>query len=279
MALDARKNFAYSTVLTAPSPATSGTSLVVQSGDGAKFAAASFNAIVWPTGAQPTTSNAEIVRVTAISTDTFTITRTQESTSARTIIVGDQIAGGFTSKALTDIENYLTGVSAPTFLTPALGTPASGVMTNVTGLPNAGLATGAGQPGGAWTTFTPSLVNVSGGTLNFAKYTQVGKTIHFRIKYTMAGAGVAAGVTFTPPATLNSDYAGADVIEGVVSSYDISALTGYSGVIKVISTTSLEARTTHTDGPRANYEAMSTTNPITWAVNDVLTINGTYEAA
>src|SRR6266513_2196391 len=101
---DAHKNFAYSTVLTAPSPASSGTSLVVQSGDGTKFPAVSFNATVWPAGAQPLTTNAEIVRVTAISTDTFTITRTQESTSARSIIVGDQIAQTIT---VATLEQYI----------------------------------------------------------------------------------------------------------------------------------------------------------------------------
>jgi hypothetical protein len=44
------------------------------------------------------------VRVTNRSTDTLTITRTQEGTSARTIIVNDQIAASITNKTLTDIE-------------------------------------------------------------------------------------------------------------------------------------------------------------------------------
>lgn len=101
---DAHKNFAASLVATAPSPASSGTSLVVTTGEGTKFPAVPFNAVIWPTGALPTTANAEIVRVTAISTDTFTITRTQESTSARTVVVGDQIAASLTAKTLTDVE-------------------------------------------------------------------------------------------------------------------------------------------------------------------------------
>lgn len=90
------KNFAYSTVLTAPSPASSGTSLVVQSGDGAKFPTEPFLATAWPIGVQPTTTNAEIILVSSISTDTFTIVRAQESSSARTVIVGDQIAATLT---------------------------------------------------------------------------------------------------------------------------------------------------------------------------------------
>src|SRR5206468_8081 len=71
----------------------------------AKFpSSGSFNATIWPVSTQPTTANAEIVRVTAISTDTFTITRAQEGTSARTVVVGDQIADTVTAKTLTDVE-------------------------------------------------------------------------------------------------------------------------------------------------------------------------------
>ena len=103
MALDAIKNLAYSTVATAPSPASSGTSLVVAAGEGTRFPAVSFNAIIWPSGAVPTPANAEIVRVTNIATDTFTITRTQESTSARTVVIGDQIAAIISKKWLDDL--------------------------------------------------------------------------------------------------------------------------------------------------------------------------------
>lgn len=103
---DAHKNFAYSTVATAPSPATSGTSLVVAGGTGALFPAVPFNATIWPTAANALSTNSEIVRVTAISTDTLTITRQQESTSARTVVVGDQIAATVTNKTLTDVESF-----------------------------------------------------------------------------------------------------------------------------------------------------------------------------
>lgn len=110
--MDAHKNFAYSTVATAPSPATSGTSLVVASGGGALFPAVPFNATIWPTAAQPTSTTAEIVRVTGISTDTLTITRAQESTSARTVVVGDQIAATVTVKTLTDLEAANNAITA-----------------------------------------------------------------------------------------------------------------------------------------------------------------------
>lgn len=106
MAYDGLTNFPLSTVATAPSPASSGTSLVVAAGQGALFPAAPFNIVIWPVNTQPTSTNAEIARVTAVSTDTLTITRAQEGTSARTVIVGDQVMLGVTKKILTDLQNY-----------------------------------------------------------------------------------------------------------------------------------------------------------------------------
>ncbi len=102
---DAHTNLATSLVVTAPSPATSGTSLTVTSGQGAWFPAVPFNATVGPDGIVLTPSNAEIVRVTARSTDTFTIVRAQESSSARTIVVGDRFTATVTVKTLTDVED------------------------------------------------------------------------------------------------------------------------------------------------------------------------------
>jgi hypothetical protein len=104
---DPHKNFAYSLVATAPSPAGSGTSLVVTATEGALFPAVPFNATVWPTATQPLSSNAEIVTVTAVATDTLTIVRQAEGTAARTIVVGDQIAATITQTTLNDIEGPL----------------------------------------------------------------------------------------------------------------------------------------------------------------------------
>jgi hypothetical protein len=108
---DAHKNLVVTTVATAPSPATSGTSLVVSSGDGAKFPAVPFNATISPTPAGLSqvqiANNSEIVRVTARSTDTLTITRAQEGTSARTVVVGDVVVVASTVKIFTDIETAI----------------------------------------------------------------------------------------------------------------------------------------------------------------------------
>lgn len=103
--MDAVANFALSSVAVAPSPALSGTSLTVAAGGALLFPATPFNAVVWPAGAKPSSANAEIVRVTNISGSVFTITRQQESTAARKILVGDQIAQNVTAFLLNQLAS------------------------------------------------------------------------------------------------------------------------------------------------------------------------------
>ena len=100
---DTHKNLAISAVVTPPSPATSGTSLTVTSGQGGRFSAG-MNATICPAGTTPDPSNSEIVRITAVSTDTLTITRAQESSTARTVVATDVIFAGPSAKTLTDVE-------------------------------------------------------------------------------------------------------------------------------------------------------------------------------
>jgi hypothetical protein len=111
MAFDAHKNFAITSIAVAPSPPTTGTSLTVTAGDGAIFPAVPFNASVMPAGVRPTPATAEVVRVTARSGDVFTLTRAQESSTARAIVVGDVIAATITAKTLQDVEGVLTNVA------------------------------------------------------------------------------------------------------------------------------------------------------------------------
>lgn len=100
--MNPHKNLAYATVGTAPTPAASGTTLALTSGHGARMPAVPFEAAVWPAGAQPDPSNAEIVKVTDLATDAATIVRAQGGTSARTIVAGDQFAAAITEKDLRE---------------------------------------------------------------------------------------------------------------------------------------------------------------------------------
>jgi len=113
---DSHKNFAVSTVATAPSPAASGASLTVQTGDGARYPTPPFNVTIWPTGVNPTAANAEIARCTGVAGDVLTLTRAQEGSAARSVVVGDQVAATITAQTLTDAETQQNVASADTTL-------------------------------------------------------------------------------------------------------------------------------------------------------------------
>ena len=183
--MDALKNFSYSLVATAPSPATSGTSLVVTAGQGSYFPATPFDATIWPSGAQPTNTNAEIVRVTNVSTDTFTITRAQYGTTAQSITVGYQIAQTVDANLLSQLAplsgaTFTGEVVAPDFKVSGLtgATAATRYVGGTTnGAPTSGtfavgdfivdqtatiwVCTTAGTPGTWWSLIEAHMVSRS----------------------------------------------------------------------------------------------------------------------
>lgn len=126
MSFDIHSLQATSLIVTAPSPAMSGTSLTVTASTGTIFGSLQ-NAVVCPPGVQPTLTNSEVIRITNISTDTFTITRAQEGSSAISIGVGYQIFNAVTPKVLTDIETIVTTGNANTV---------NNIAASVTATPN-----------------------------------------------------------------------------------------------------------------------------------------------
>lgn len=122
MALDPVKNFAKVTVSTGYSVAA--TTVVLSSGDGAKLPQPStdgaFN-LVWYNAsdyADPADDlNVEIVRVTARTSDTLTVTRAQEGTSAtakNTAGKTYQMILAMTKKMIDDIGSALFQTEVPT---------------------------------------------------------------------------------------------------------------------------------------------------------------------
>ncbi len=109
MSVDNAKNFAKVTVSTGYD--ASATSIVLSSGDGAKLPTVPFNVVWWNSTdyADPSDDpNVEIVRVTARTTDTLTVSRAQEGTSASTKNTSGKtykMIAGLTAKVInTDLQ-------------------------------------------------------------------------------------------------------------------------------------------------------------------------------
>jgi hypothetical protein len=110
--LDSVANFVQVQASTGYSSAA--TSIALQSGQGSKLPAAPFNLIWWNSTDYPNPANdpnVEIARVTAISGDTITITRAQESTTATSKNTAGKtysLVLGITAKMITDIGTALS---------------------------------------------------------------------------------------------------------------------------------------------------------------------------
>lgn len=117
MALDPRVNFGKVTVSTGYD--ASAVSIVLSSGEGAKLPSThNYNLVWWNSTdySDPTDDpNAEIVRVTARTTDTLTVTRGQESITASTKNTASKtyrMVLAITKKMIDDIESQGADISA-----------------------------------------------------------------------------------------------------------------------------------------------------------------------
>ncbi len=89
-----RKNLAAGVIATAPSPATTGTSIVLEGGYGVTMPAVPFYITTTPPGQLSTMGNSEIMLVTALTSETLTVVRGQKGTTAQPIAAGWPIANG-----------------------------------------------------------------------------------------------------------------------------------------------------------------------------------------
>lgn len=195
--------------------------------------------------------------------------------------------------------------TSPTLTTPNLGTPSAVVLTNATGLPTAGIldanvtgakissgATGvgnanllttAGDIGGAWLAYTPTFVSITvgaGGTVSGA-YTKIGKTIHFWAYFKFGTGSAVGGASVSLPITSVSPVSANKPI-GTVTYFDNSAGSVYDGPLLHTNTTTALLRTHVITAAAVTYlrsDGISSTTPITWATDDTIILQGTYDAA
>lgn len=146
-------NFASSTLSVGVN--NTATSIVVASGQGARFPAPGAGEYFYVT-LEDASLNREIVKVTARSSDTFTVVRGQDNTTARSWVAGDVVALRFNAAAIDDVLNEVVNKVSKTSSTGSAVLPA-GTDAQRDGSPVAGyirfnttLGTFEGYDGSAW---------------------------------------------------------------------------------------------------------------------------------
>lgn len=132
--------------------------------------------------------------------------------------------------------------------------------------------------GAAWTSYTPTLTNVTLGNGTLAgRYARVGKFIYFTIVLTFGNSTSFTGQpNLTLPVTAVSASQG---LAGQSLHLLDSGTALYFGILNKTSTTTIVLEAIGTASTYASVTAVSATIPFTWTTNDTVYIGGSYEAA
>lgn len=128
----------------------------------------------------------------------------------------------------------------------------------------------------AWDTWAPVLGGgfTNGNGVWSARYTQIGKTVHFNAEFTSGTTSVyGAGLTVSLPVTAVARL-GSNVVSYQRRGATRFPLFALSTDPTFVTLTALNASATYTSTTN-----ISATIPVTWATGDNIAIAGTYEAA
>lgn len=143
-----------------------------------------------------------------------------------------------------------------------------------------GSAWAAFAAGGAWTSWTPTWSNITlgtGGSTNTGSYVQLGKTVHFRARFTIGntGSSVSGDVILTLPVNAKTPAQ----LNGQAVATDSSGAGDFFLQPIITNTSQCQFRALNTAGTYAAHALISPTVPFGWSPGDTLTVDGTYEAA
>lgn len=157
--------------------------------------------------------------------------------------------------------------------------------TGSVGIANSKLKTGAGEPGGAWDTWTPTWAALTKGNgVETAKYKRVGNTVFFRYKLVFGTTTSITGsdCSLTPPVAFNTGYNRPTIGFGSSLYFDTSApnyFPGFCGVSVGSSQVNIQPFLYNTAGTYANAFGYNTTNPVAFGTGDEIHMEGFYEVA
>ena len=144
---------------------------------------------------------------------------------------------------------------------------------------NSSLVTTAGQPGGAWLSYTPTVTGISNTTPTGA-YMRLGKTVFFRAKVLL---GASSAVSATPEVSLplaSASNVPSSAFE--VRMVDSDVLRWYSGQGVEVNADAVSIYALRDNASSLSYSygiAATSAIPFTWASGDYIEVSGVYETS
>lgn len=142
---------------------------------------------------------------------------------------------------------------------------------------------------GLWSTWTPTWTNLTAGNGTVvARYTQIGKTIHYHLQFTWGSTtSLSTGDTyFTLPATAHSSYNKQySVVIGQgtgwrgTTGYPLSVGIGSSTANAVLQSIGTNGGTSSVFAVQKSYSSASSQPTSGFTTGDIIELSGTYEAA
>jgi hypothetical protein len=139
-------------------------------------------------------------------------------------------------------------------------------------------ATKANFPEGDWTSYTPTLTNVTLGTGGASSFwwNKIGKVVFVKGNIVLGSSGFSIGgsVSFSLPVT---SAAQAAYPLGIANYADGGTL--FEGIVRYTSSTSAAFAAISSGGTYTSYSNLSSTVPFTWGAADAIRFQMMYEAA
>ena len=184
----------------------------------------------------------------------------------------DTTMGTMVAKTIVDAKgDLIAGTAADTTARLAVG------ANNTFLRANSSAATGL-EYAGAYTTFTPSWINLTvGNGTNTGRYLRIGNFVHVEQKLTFGSTTTIAGGTFcgfpiAANTTNNELYSGNLILID-------NGVQNYFGEILMVDTSNFLLKPYLVSGTRVVQSDLSSTAPFTWAAGDIIGINYVYEVA